>query len=115
MIGCVFFKLESWFHLLGLWVRVFCLRFIQLLIYVVLGPCALPLLSRCVWFLLDMRCFSVFCFGWLHVGVKTVGGPHRILYAYILVDVIKAPVLEFCFGCFKIKVLCVLLVGDMWV
>jgi hypothetical protein len=53
--------------------------------------------------------------GWLHVGVKIIGGPHRILYAYILVDVIKAPVLEFCFGCFKIKVLCVLLVGDMWV
>jgi hypothetical protein len=49
------------------------------------------------------------------VGVKTVGGPHWILYAYILVDVIKTPVLEFCFGCFKIKVLCVLLVGDMWV
>jgi hypothetical protein len=94
---------------------VFCLGFIQLLIYVVLGPCALPLLGPCVWFLLDMHCFSVFCFGWLHVGVKTVSGPHRILYAYISVDVIKTPVLEFCFGCFKIKVVCVLLVGDMWV
>jgi hypothetical protein len=35
----------------------------------------------------------VFCFGWLHVGVKSVGGPHRILYAYILVDVIKTLVL----------------------
>jgi hypothetical protein len=37
------------------------------------------------------------------------------MHIYILVNVIKTPVLEFCFGCFKIKVLCVLLVGDMWV
>jgi hypothetical protein len=37
------------------------------------------------------------------------------IYIYIFVDVIKTLVLEFYFGCFKIKVLCVLLVGDMWV
>jgi hypothetical protein len=57
----------------------------------------------------------VFCFGWLHVGVKTVGGPHWILYAYILVDVIKTPVLEFCFGLLQNMMLCVLLIDDMWV
>jgi hypothetical protein len=67
-----------------------------------LGPCALPLLSPCVWFLLDMRCFSVFC--WLVTcGCKNrKWSPNDLICIYILVDIIKTPVLDFCFGCFKI-------------